>query len=187
VYVYPFRCQLCGHRFRAFAWGKRYLRRSADSHERERVAVRAPVLLRSGDASAPAEATDLSLEGFTAKTAARLEVGATVGVTLDLVTGERPIEVDAAVVKSVRSDGIGLEFVRLRPEEQHRLRRAVVDLFARVHDATVPPGPALSREGKLRVLASADFWLVALVVALLALAWLRLFPWFARCVYGVNC
>jgi hypothetical protein len=144
-------------------------------------------VLRSGDASAPGEATELSLEGFTAKTAARLVEGATVSATLDLVAGERPIEVEEAVVKAVRSDGIGFRFVRLRYEERRRLRGVVVGLFAREHDATVPPGPALPREGRLRMLGSADFWLVTLVVALIALAFLRLFPWFARCVYGVSC
>src|SRR5437867_1102326 len=84
VYVYPFRCQVCGRRFRALAWGKRYVRRSADHRELERVAIRAPVVLRSGHVSAPGEATELSLDGFTAKTAARLGVGTSVSVTLDL-------------------------------------------------------------------------------------------------------
>ena len=45
VYVYPFRCQVCGRRFRALAWGRRYVRRSADHREWERVAIRAPVVL----------------------------------------------------------------------------------------------------------------------------------------------
>src|SRR5437879_4953691 len=65
-----------------------------------RLAIRAPVVLRSGHVSAPGEATELSLDGFTAKTAARLGVGASVSVTLDLVAGEPPIEVQEAVVQS---------------------------------------------------------------------------------------
>ena len=187
VYVYPFRCQLCGRRFRALHWGARYVRRSADRREWERIAIRAPVVLRSGHVSAPGEATELSLEGFTAKTAARLAEGDTVGATLDLVAGERPIEVEEAVVKAVRADGIGFQFVRLSYEERRRLRSVVVGLFAREHDAAVPPGPAVMREGRLRMLGSADFWLATLAVVLIAVAWLRLFPWFARCVYGVSC
>jgi hypothetical protein len=187
VYVYPFRCQLCGRRFRALHWGARYVKRSADRREWERLAIRAPVALRSGAVVAPGEATEISLEGFTAKTAARLVEGATVGATLDLVPGERPIEVEEAVVKAVRADGIGFQFVRLGDEERRRLRRVVVDRFAHEHDATVPPGPDRPREGRLRILGSIDFWLVTLVIALIAVAWLRLFPWFARCVYGLNC
>src|SRR2546422_144823 len=91
VYVYPFRCQVCGRRFRALAWGKRY--------------------------------------------------------------------------------------VRLQPGERRRLQRVVVDLYPRSHDATVPPAPDLPDERKLRILYSVDFWLVALAVVLVLVAWLRLFPW----------
>src|SRR5712692_6717753 len=173
VYIYPFRCSLCGHRFRARAW--------------EPVAVRAPVVLRTGDASAAGEATELSLQGFTVKTAARLVEGATVSVKLDLVAGEPPIEVKEAVVRTMRSDGMGFQFVRLRPEEERRLRRVVVGLFARGRDATVPPGPTLPREGRLRMLWSADVQLVVLVITLIVLAWLLLSRWVVRCVYGVNC
>jgi len=177
VYVYPFRCQVCGRRFRALAWGKRYVRRSADHRELERVAIRAPVVLRSGHVSAPGEATELSLDGFTAKTAARLGVGTSVSVTLDLVAGEPPIEVQEAVVQSTRDDSIGVQFVRLQPGERRRLQRVVVDLYPRSHDATVPPAPDLPDERKLRILYSVDFWLVALAVVLVLVAWLRLFPW----------
>ena len=187
VYIYPFRCSLCGHRFRALAWGRRYVRQSADRREWDPVAVRAPVVLRTGDASAAGEATALSFQGFTVKTAARLVEGATVSVKLDLVAGEPPIEVEEAVVRTMRSDGMGFQFVRLQPEEERRLRRVVVGLFARGRDATVPPGPTLQREGRLRMLWSADVWLVVLVVTLIVLAWLWLSPWVVRCVYGVNC
>jgi len=187
VYVYPFRCQVCGRRFRALAWGTRYVRRSADHREWERVAIRAPVVLRSGHVSAPGEATELSLEGFTAKTAARLGVGARVSAALDLVAGQPPIEVEEAVVQSSRDDAIGVQFVRLQPEERRRLQRVVVDLYPRSHDATVPPAPDLPDERKLRILYSVDFWLVALAVVLVLVAWLRLFPWSGPCVYGINC
>src|SRR6266446_2984588 len=131
----------------------------------------------SGIAHAPGEATELSLDGFTAKTAARLGVGASVSVTLDLVAGEPPIEVQEAVVQSTRDDAIGVQFVRLQPGERRRLQRVVVDLYPRSHDATVPPAPDLPDERKLRILYSVDFWLVALAVVLVLVAWLRLFPW----------
>lgn len=29
LYIYPFRCDHCFHRFRAMRWGKRYVRREA--------------------------------------------------------------------------------------------------------------------------------------------------------------
>src|SRR5206468_2417420 len=74
VYIYPFRCSLCGHRFRALAWGRRYVKQAVDRREWDPVAVRAPVVLRTGDASAAGEATALSFQGFTVKTEARLRM-----------------------------------------------------------------------------------------------------------------
>lgn len=41
VYVYPFRCQLCGRRFRALQRGKRYVVQPAERREYERVGLRA--------------------------------------------------------------------------------------------------------------------------------------------------
>src|SRR5207245_10565545 len=111
--------------------------------------------------------TASSCAGLTVTTEARLGEGATASVKLDLVAGEPPIEVEEAVVRTMRSDGVGFQFVRLRPEEERRLRRVVVGLFARGRDATVPPRPTLPREGRLRMLWSADVQLVVLVITVL--------------------
>src|SRR5207245_9837195 len=126
-----------------------------------------------------------AVQGLPVKTEALLVEGATAGVKLALVAGEPPIEVEEAVVRTTRSDGVGFQFVRLRPEEERRLRRVVVRLFARGRDATVPPRPTLPREGRLRMLWSADVQLVVLVITMIVLSWLWLSPWFVRCVYGV--
>src|SRR3989475_10801320 len=105
VYIYPFRCSLCGHRFRALAWGRRYVKQSADRREWDPVAVRAPVVLRTGDASAAGEAAALSLQGFTVKTEARLVEGATPSGKPDLVAGEPPIDAEEAVVRAMAPAG----------------------------------------------------------------------------------
>src|SRR5436189_299497 len=41
VYVYPFLCLVCGRRFRALRWGRRYTTQPTQGREVERIAVRA--------------------------------------------------------------------------------------------------------------------------------------------------
>lgn len=49
LYVYPFRCQLCGHRFLALQWGTRYHRIAQDSGDHRLVGTPA----RAGQSCSP--------------------------------------------------------------------------------------------------------------------------------------
>lgn len=186
VYVYPFHCQLCGRRFRALQWGKRYSVQSQERREYERVAVHAPLVVVSDRGRVQGEVTELSMEGCTATTSAPLAAGATVRVELHLVPAEGPIAVAAAVVRSARGETAGLHFVRLTDEEKIRLRSVVAGLMRSQHDATVPEGP-MREEGRLGFLRSADFWLLVILIAIAALVVMALFPAFSLCTWGVNC
>jgi hypothetical protein len=185
VYVYPFRCQFCGRRFRALQWGKRYVAHPAERREYERVAVRAPLAVVTDGRSVEGKITELSVEGCTATTAAPLREGATVRVEVRLLPGEPPVAVEAAVVRSVRGSTCGLNFVRLGAVEQVRLRALVAGLLRGQHDAPVPEGPDIDT-GRLRHIHSADFWLAAALLVLIALA-VTMLPWFSLCTWGVNC
>src|SRR3989442_15009775 len=57
LYVYPFRCQRCSHRFRALNWGHRYPHPKGERRDYERVAVRLPARLTAGAATADRETT----------------------------------------------------------------------------------------------------------------------------------
>ena len=176
VSVYPFRCQLCGWRFRALQWRKRSSVQPPERREYERVAVRAPLIVVSDRGRAQGEVMELSMEGCTATTLAPLAVGATVRVELHLVPGEQPVAVEAAVVRSVRGETAGLHFVRLRDEEKTRLRAVVAG-----------PEGLMREERSLRFLRSTGFWLRALLIAVAALAVAALLPAFSLCTWGVNC
>ena len=186
VYVYPFRCQLCGRRFRALQWGKRYVMQSAERREYERVAARVPLTVVVDGRSIEGEVTELSVEGCTVTTAAPLREGATVRVDVRALPGEPPVVVEAAVVRSVRGATCGLSFVRLGVGEPGRLRAVVAGLVRSPHDASVPEVPELA-DGWLRRLRSADFWLTTALLVLTALAATALLPWFSLCTWSVNC
>ena len=186
VYVYPFRCQLCGRRFRALQWRKRYVVQSADRREYERVGLRAQVTVVSSRDTVQGEVTELSMEGCTVTMAAPLSEGATVQAELHLLPGQRPVSVAAAVVRSVRATTCGLHFTRVRAEERIRLGWVVTGLLRSQHDASVPEGPELV-DRRFRYFRSADFWLAAAFVVFLALVLAALIPGFSLCTWGVNC
>ena len=52
-YVYPFRCQLCGHRFQLLQWGVKYKRIEEDRREYERMPVNFPVTFDAGARPGP--------------------------------------------------------------------------------------------------------------------------------------
>ncbi len=186
VYVYPFRCQLCGRRFRALQWGTRYVAQRAERREYERVAVRASLAVLTDGGSIEGEVTELSMEGCTARMAAALREGTIVRAEVCVLGGEPPVAVEVAVVRSVRGATCGLDFVRVGVGEQARLRAVLARLGRGQHDASVPEAPELV-DGRFRRLRSPDFWLTTALLVLIALAVAALLPWFSLCTWSVNC
>lgn len=127
AFLYPFRCQLCTHRFRSIQWGVRYAEDFADKREYERLATRVPATFSGDQIQGEGIVTDLSLGGCTLEATVRFFEGTT--LRLELKTSERKpvVTVDAVVVRSVRPTCVGLQFVHLRPDQQERLSRFVSD------------------------------------------------------------
>jgi rubredoxin len=131
VYVYPFRCQYCGHRFRAWQPGRRDTSQAPERREYERIPADIAVRLSGLPGSARGRAIELSINGCTVDTDVMLANGAQVEVTLEPGPGARPITVPAAVVHSIRANAAGLVFTELAAPERERLRRLVHDLASR--------------------------------------------------------
>jgi hypothetical protein len=74
-YIYPFRCQLCGYRFRFLQWGVRYQRIQEDRREYERLAINCPVSLRGENLYSEGRVVDISLGGCTAMIETQLSTG----------------------------------------------------------------------------------------------------------------
>lgn len=131
LYVYPFRCQVCMHRFRSVRWGRRYRRRSYDRREFERIPVNIPARLSGLAQPARGIVTDISVNGCNFTTDAFLETGAEGQLDLDLESGTRPLTVEAAVVHSTHPGGAGIVFSRVAPEERNRLSTYMTTLMIR--------------------------------------------------------
>lgn len=130
--VYPFRCQLCTHRFIRLQWGARYAK--GDRREFERVATRLPVTFQRGSGRREGVITDLSIAGCRLYTGAGIFQGETLAIAIQVPnpgTGRKPttITVDVTGVCSVHPMRLGLRFVKMRPEEMERLKHLMHHFF----------------------------------------------------------
>ncbi|HWP23866.1 MAG TPA: PilZ domain-containing protein [Candidatus Binatia bacterium] len=127
-YVYPFKCQICGHRFRHWQWGVRYIRVDVDRREYERMEISLPVSF-NGQISGKGTLLNVSMGGCSFCTSAKLEVGAMVALSLEISPDVAPVVVAAAVVRSVRQTSVGVEFLRWRQGERERLQQFIRGLL----------------------------------------------------------
>jgi hypothetical protein len=121
-YIYPFRCQLCGFRFRFMQWGIRYQRIQEDRREYERLAVNFRGAIRGANLYAEGTIEDVSLGGCTVTLEAQLSDGDLCTVTLYLAEDILPIRINAAVVRSKRANSLGIEFLRFQDNDRERLQ-----------------------------------------------------------------
>ena len=128
-YVYPFKCQLCGYRFRFFQWGVRYFRVEEDRREYDRMEMGFPVTFASEEGSGDGTLVNVSMGGCSLRTRAELPIGTIIKLTLQVSTDIQPVVVDAAVVRSVRAGGLGVEFLQWQQSERERLQLFVRGLL----------------------------------------------------------
>ena len=132
-YVYPFRCQLCGYRFRFLQWGIRYQRVEEDRREYERLTVNFPISVRGENIYTEGMVVDLSLGGVTARLDSPLSTGDLCSIGLYLSNEVLPIRATAAVVRSVRSNDLGIEFLRFQDNDRERLQLFIRGLLVGRH------------------------------------------------------
>lgn len=124
-YVYPFRCQLCGHRFRLLQWGVNYAKIAEDRRQYRRLPIEFPVTFVGENVSGTATAVDISMRGCTLDPSAQLAEGTIVRMTLRLSAELVPIAVDAAIARNAEKKRVGMEFLRLLPGERDRLQTVI--------------------------------------------------------------
>lgn len=128
-YVYPFRCQLCGHRFQLLQWGVKYNRIEEDRREYERMAVSFPATFATRGVKGGGLVVDISIAGCSFHTEAQLVEGNIVSMELEVANETHPVHVEAAVVRSIRSGRAGVEFLQFENGERERLQRFIRGLI----------------------------------------------------------
>ena len=121
LHLYPFRCQLCTARFRAFQ-ARHYSQHGTDRREYDRLIVQVPVTLSAGADHVEGQTVELSPTGCSVRVESTFAPGSTVRVRLRLgAAGD--VDIQSAVVRTQREGGLGLQFERMTPADRERLGR----------------------------------------------------------------
>ena len=121
-YVYPFKCQLCGYRFRFFQLGVRYVRVEEDRREYDRMEMNFPVSFYGQDVSGEGNLLNVSMAGCSFSTSTKIESGAILNLSLQISKDVPPVIVDAAMVRNARASSVGVEFLLWQQSERERLQ-----------------------------------------------------------------
>jgi hypothetical protein len=126
-YFYPYRCQICAHRFRVFKCGVRYVRLPADRREYRRVATNFSATVSNDQDRTEARVTDISIKGCGLRTDIQLEAGDLLRLELQ-IPGQHPaIVVEEAVVRGLQPGSVGLQFLSLLEGDESRLGRFMLN------------------------------------------------------------
>jgi hypothetical protein len=121
-YVYPYKCQICGARFRSMQWGVRYVRVDEDRREYDRMEMRFPLNFSGPGISGEGVLLNISMGGCSFHTSANLSNGMILKLGLQISNDVAPVTVDAAVVRNIRSGAAGVEFLQWQQSERDRLQ-----------------------------------------------------------------
>lgn len=127
--VFPFRCQLCTNRFRAFSTGARYNTQAFDRRQYKRLSssIEAHVV---DDRQLPFtnRITDISMDGCTLLTTG-LSKGAFIALVLKPTSEEVAIRIETAMVCSVHPASVGIRFLEVEEPDKRRLSKVVLGLL----------------------------------------------------------
>jgi hypothetical protein len=128
--MFPFRCQLCTHRFWVMRLGEDFgATPSDDKREYQRFAVDVPVTFQGEQHSGKGRITALAIRGCCLETESRLEHGARVSLTMPLPGLHPPVEIETAVVRAALGKRFGLEFLEIDSLDDERLRSHIETLI----------------------------------------------------------
>jgi len=127
--IYSFRCQLCAYRYRAFFFGADNIGLPLDKRQFERLPTNVSAIIVGAQGRSEDVITDLSMGGCTLRTTAALPKGAFLHLNLKPSDHESAILVETAMVRSVRPEGVGLEFLEFEGTHKDRLTQFVRSLL----------------------------------------------------------
>jgi hypothetical protein len=129
VNVFPFRCQLCTNRFRAFSIEARHNTQAFDRRQYTRLTASIDAqVLDPHQSSGTNRITDISMDGCSLQ-ATGYPKGAFIELVLNPTVEEETIHIETAMVCSVRPISMGLRFLEFPPEQYRRLAQVVLGLL----------------------------------------------------------
>jgi hypothetical protein len=129
VYLHPYVCKVCRHRFYVMQWGFRPTETHMDSESYRMRPVRIHAAVLDERSHREGDVTDLSMGGCMMELAAPLLEGTLLTIHLDALDDQPPIVVEAAIVRTALKTRAEFEFLRLAKAEEERLNRFVTNLW----------------------------------------------------------
>ena len=120
VFVSPFHCPSCSHRFLASRLGFSQTQHPIDRREHLRIPVRLYLSFSGGKICGEGTVLDLSMGGCIVKSKTQVHMDDIFYLQLSIGDGELPLEV-AAMVCSVSARGIAFKFLRAAQENKRLL------------------------------------------------------------------
>ena len=128
--VFPFRCQICTKRFRAFWTVCPNATQIVDRRQYKRLPASFHADLRADNAlQTNNRITDISMGGCTLETTAKLPRGTFLELMIKPASNEQAIKIETAMVCSVRQESMGVRFLELMGNDKHRLSQVVLSLL----------------------------------------------------------
>ena len=129
IRMFPFRCQLCTNRFRAFYLSARQSTQEFDRRQFKRLATAMDAqVIDNKQLPFTNRITDISMGGCAILTEG-LAKGAFVELVLKSSAEGEGIRIETAMVCSVRPESVGIQFLEFHPDEQRRLSQVVLGLL----------------------------------------------------------
>lgn len=127
--VFPFRCQLCMNKFRAFHKGAAQSTQAFDRRQYKRLPTSIEAqFLADNRVHSTNRITDISMDGCTLQTTG-LPRGTFLGLVLKPDQEDEAIRIETAMVCSVRPTSVGLRFLEIPLPDQRRLSQVVLGLL----------------------------------------------------------
>ncbi|WP_455378928.1 PilZ domain-containing protein [Petrachloros mirabilis] len=127
--IFPFRCQLCKHQFHAFSRKASGSTRAFDRRQYKRLSTSIEAkLVADNHATERNRITDISIDGCSVQ-ATGLPRGTFLGLVLKPDEGDEAINIETAMVCSVRPSSIGVKFLEVPRPDQQRLSNVILGLL----------------------------------------------------------
>lgn len=99
-----------------------------EGRKHTRFAVQLPVLFGEHQPSHGGTILNVSAEGCAITSESVIDVAVYVQLTMQLREREEPVQIDLAAVRWASATRFGVEFIKIRPEEEDRLKKFVAVL-----------------------------------------------------------
>ncbi len=141
-HIYPFRCQLCGFRFRFLQRGVKYQRVEEDRRIYDRITTDFSVAFTGDNIEGRGSVGDVSMSGCTIQTESHLSTGKLVRLSLHISDDLPPVLIDT-VVRNARLNRVGVEFLKFQKDDRRRLEQFIRNLLP---EAANSAGDALASD-----------------------------------------